>query len=534
LFGRSNAGLSHDFPGALEGFVARTDGRLGSVEDVLWSRTTAGLLLRFQSGEIATEVAVRLANGSVGGLKARLGLLASRFDPRHSLTACSRCMKEDLDAFGTSLWHLPHQGPGVFVCHRHACLLGVLADASHGLGQFEWRMPDSVSLRPPGGLAHQGVSPELDRFVAYIAGAVADMATWLRTDRTGHSLVARALKERLIACGFASEAGRVRTASAGPAFSRTLDLLKRLPTAAGVDSRPEAALCSLRRLIDPDAKPAHMLRYLSCAYWLFPSWAEFRSALRDTGGASRAEIQRFPREPSQRGYRTAPEECRRDFLDLLQRGLSVSGASRAVGVAVQTGQAWASQSGHAVPRRPKYVAGELADHLIRDLQRGASRDQVARKFEVSKETVTRYLRTVPGLRELRRERDVHRRRASARKAWEHGCAKYGQGGPTEVRRHAKAEYAWLRRHDSEWLAASVARLPAAVRAAHPRADWEARDRTLSAAIGKVTGKRSLQSTSMSLAGISRLVPALRPYLGRLEQLPKTRRLLETAVSRHLG
>ena len=96
LFGGGRrVGTHHDLPSALDAFVLRTGGRLGTPNHLARDRT---LLRYYRPFVSATEVdaAVGVMRGpTVAHLKFRLGLLTSRFRANHPLKACASCMRED-------------------------------------------------------------------------------------------------------------------------------------------------------------------------------------------------------------------------------------------------------------------------------------------------------------------------------------------------------------------------------------------------------------------------------------------------------
>jgi hypothetical protein len=119
LFGREHACRQVDFPTGVGRFVAATDGKLGSVEQVLRERTVLGAYWPFCGDDVR-----RLLVGSAGdevssALVTILGLPASRFGAQHALRYCVDCARGMVESVGYATWSLEHQLPGVWVCERH-------------------------------------------------------------------------------------------------------------------------------------------------------------------------------------------------------------------------------------------------------------------------------------------------------------------------------------------------------------------------------------------------------------------------------
>lgn len=52
------------------------------------------------------------------------------------LRACPRCKADDIETYGTALWHRAHQPPGVVVCTRHGCELEETTASARAISQI--------------------------------------------------------------------------------------------------------------------------------------------------------------------------------------------------------------------------------------------------------------------------------------------------------------------------------------------------------------------------------------------------------------
>ena len=198
-----------------------------------------------------------------------------------------------------------------------------------------------------------------------------------------------------------------------------------------------------------------------------------------------------------------------------------------------TGLAWAADLGVGYRPRPKNsdLAGRSA--LIAALRGGLGKAQAASKFGLSIQTVTRVLRSVPGLRLAWLDASRNRARVASRRAWKKALAACTNLGINRARVFAPAAYAWLYRHDREWLEASngVSRLARAA----PRSpvDWRDRDRRFAAAIMSTIEALNKQDgrPGLNLQQIVQAVPGLAAKRGQLLKMPITRELLAAIKAR---
>lgn len=151
LFSHPLAGLRHDFTGHVDCFAKRLqlqDPRVAVFRHIILSAH-----LPFHSAVHCENWIARLLAGSPSGLRAELGLFASRFGASHPLKACAHCVENDSATYGTSYWHVDHQLPGVTICRiRHSPLMHSPLKVS-GQHRFAWMgSPSGNSSAPAWGI----------------------------------------------------------------------------------------------------------------------------------------------------------------------------------------------------------------------------------------------------------------------------------------------------------------------------------------------------------------------------------------------
>jgi hypothetical protein len=179
---------------------------------------------------------------------------------------------------------------------------------------------------------------------------------------------------------------------------------------------------------------------------------------------------------------------------------------------------------------------QLRRVVVTALRRGQDKAAVAKRSGLSITTVTRVLLSEPGLKERWDHVRLESRRQQARTEWTHALRLHPELGIKLVRATAQAAYAWLYRHDRDWLDAHS---PQSEAQKGPRASavrWDERDLSLSKAVEQaalVIASEHL-GKGVRLQGLVQAVPSLKAKLRALDRLPLTRRALERALGRSLS
>lgn len=119
LFGRRHAYRLHDATSGLDHFVRVTDGRLGSVKELMMNRSVLGIHWAVWDSARRHRVLASLVEGNSAYLGLASGLTASRINCDRALRYCEVCARDDRQNTGLARWRLPHQWPGCTVCISH-------------------------------------------------------------------------------------------------------------------------------------------------------------------------------------------------------------------------------------------------------------------------------------------------------------------------------------------------------------------------------------------------------------------------------
>lgn len=140
-------------------------------------------------------------------------------------------------------------------------------------------------------------------------------------------------------------------------------------------------------------------------------------------------------------------------LRVFDLGATLSHAAQSAQISV-TGLATAAEaSGRSVCRRPKLLTSELVAQIGRVIAHGDNLVDIAKSFGVSLSSVYRIravlLKSNPELQAEQLEHKVH----SQRLKWLDKCAQHSSLTISQVRALSPATYAWLYRHDRNWIVA---------------------------------------------------------------------------------
>lgn len=530
LFGHPRQGSSHDLPARVDEFVHRTRGVLGNADRIIHERTLLPFYLRLRSQTDARNAVAAVRSGGLGPLKARLGVLASRFGAAPTLKSCSECMAEDRKRVGVAYWHRNHQWQGACICAVHERTLDIRLGKVNLAGRFQWLLPDD--LQGASIVAPREASPD-GRLMARLTGCCQGFGNLAPNFHFDLEAMRATYVHRLAHLHLATESGSIHAEACAGFLAdqiRPLGALRGFETLA---ARGASMGHDFIRLFRTPRSAPHPLRHLLLITALFASWEEFSRSYE-------LELAKTPVDHAIQDVAPSAEKgLRQNHLKVVGvvQGLASGGSARAAalsaGVSVATAMAWAASAGKQVRRRPKKLTPELWTKAVALLRRGSAKVSVASSVGVSIETITRVLRTTPGLQEAWHHVRRERQRRGYRAAWERTARRLPTPSASTLRAMQPAAFAWLYRNDRAWLeefAKTLANLP---RSNNSRVRWDARDSELANQIqsAAIRLQESSGSLRLQLSQLCDEVPTLKGRLSRLDQLPLTRSALKIATGR---
>lgn len=146
LFNHPTAGLRHEFPTHLDAFSESTNQCLGTVEDLIFSRTVLAIFAPFISLDDTKAIISNMRQDGHTHVKHYLGILPSRVGTAAPLKACPSCMRIDAETCRVAWWHVEHQWPTVMTCPEHGDYLVMATPEFHARLLKDWFLP--ADLQP--------------------------------------------------------------------------------------------------------------------------------------------------------------------------------------------------------------------------------------------------------------------------------------------------------------------------------------------------------------------------------------------------
>jgi hypothetical protein len=224
-------------------------------------------------------------------------------------------------------------------------------------------------------------------------------------------------------------------------------------------------------------------------------------------------------------------DTRTEFLRAARGAGSITALAKEFNIAVRTAQSWLTDEGRVTPKRPSKISGAVLLRLTEGLAAGSDPSALAQETDLSESSVRRVLGTTIGLREKWSAAKLIAVRTEARERWVAALSVVSPGGPKLARGVDPGAYAWLYRNDREWLTLSHAHQRQPISGNRRQLDWAARDLALSAdcrtaAKDLIERKRTARIT---LADFVKVVPELRTKLCKLDRMPLTLSVIQTAL-----
>ncbi len=449
LFGAPYAGLLHDFPSHLNELEARTQGFLGDMQHLALSRTLLGYFLPTQAEPIARELLNATKAGATSYIKYRLGIPASRIGAFHPLKGCPACFNEDESRFGISYWHVCHQYPSVVICPKHALPLWKINDPVSPVHRREWILPRTLT-EPQ--VVHRSIPDSLVEPCLRLARFSAHFAE-LPPASLAPSTLARTYLNAMRSRGLVSACGSLRLASASTAVLKAYEGLESFAEFSTLRSLSGTFGGLLGALARKHPRPGHPLKHLILIAFLFDTWGSFMDSYVQSGKPN-ADV------PAADRATEAESDSRREaFVQLVRvEHWSVTAAARRVGVTTTTGVCWAKAAGLPFVSRAKEIKPETLAAVRALLATGEEKVTVVTKTGMSAVSVNRLLSSEPPIRAAWQTARTSRIQALKRTQFSELLARHPGVPLRHIRRIPGNAYAWLYRHDRDWLAQSLPKL----------------------------------------------------------------------------
>jgi len=523
IFATDHALAVVDLPARIGSLLAAIGDNSGlQVQTLIRNHTLLGAYAPFIPPHRLAQIENDLAGNGGGAVHLRAGIMASRVQPPSHLRFCPRCAAEERAKTGEAYWHRLHQLACVFICPVHRVFL----EPSTARAQFRRTrhefIPAEDVIPEAVGIEIDEANPEHQTLLRIAQGA-----DWLlRNYCPGTDLVAlqQRYRQQAMKRGFMTGAGSIHWADLLEAFRNHFPdpLLAKLSCSldascsdhwlARILRQPRVVQSPIRHLVLMDffgLSPEAFFALDGSTTLFGPGpWPCENPVCPSSGQLTITEVHHEHSHEHRRplGLFQCPVcgqiRCRvstgdrqivwvRDFGPLWNAELaklwttpevSLRGLAKRLGVDPMTVKRYATNAGLAFPRMGRRVTGKNGPtRTTKSLQRP----------------------------------DVSLRRAE----WLELRALYPLGSILALRHRAPGCYAYLYRHDRDWLrshcpARQIPTKPAS------RVDWHARDLRLAQKVGRTKElllQESARPTRISWSALARQlgVPWLRPGTTKL-------------------
>jgi hypothetical protein len=382
-----------------------------------------------------------------------------------SIKFCPQCAIENIQEFGTSYWHRPHQIPGIESCYKHQVWLVHLplverSKLSHGF------LPQ-VDISPKKSSA---LSYELAKYAASYLNCVS---------KNNQSFIVKDIITKLDKLGFVTKDGhfrRKRLVEDFYQFTQNLayqsqHLLPESPT----DFRYVSYLLSGK-------VSQHPFKYLLLGFWLskhLPCEEHNDPVPNDSAPAELFE-----------------SKC----IALLHQGESMASVGRLIGKSRCYVKALALRLNIPVNLKPKQITEVMKSKIMFLARKGFHRSIIAKRVGISVGSVEQQISTSPELVQWRKQC----RHESKRRKYKLQITRFIQRKPKAIRQQIKsscnAAFFWLYAYEKTWLEFHLPKAQKTV--AKPRVDWQQRDAML---VDKVTSIMQQHNNQLSRTQLDKLL-----------------------------
>ena len=444
LYGAPFAALLHDFPSHLGALAENVGDKFGSSSTLALGHTLLGYFLSVRPHEFTTRILQATMDGGVGSLKFQLGIAASRVGGHHPLKGCPICFSRQIEEGGRAFWMVSHQLPSVFCCVEHGELLQVAWDATTPVHRRGWILPrgglekEWRAYTPVNAIQFQ----RLERLARFSMRWALQSPSAFDAKRL--ALVYRAALRNH---DLMTQAGSLRLAEIVRLIRQHYSGLEGLSELRSIQCNEPSWSTLVGAASRESPRPCHPLKHLLLISALFASWDEF-IATYDAEPSDPAEV-------SAEDAVLPPEKVNQQmerFTELVERhGLSISAAGRKVGVTATTAVRWAKVRGLEYRTRAKtYSVGRL-DEARGMLRQGTPKAQVVERLGFSAGAVNRLISSEPEVAAAWRAARHELARRDNRRRFSKALAQMPDRPLKEIRAMPGCGYAWLYRHDRQWL-----------------------------------------------------------------------------------
>jgi len=460
LFGNRNVIPSIDLPTLLVPLHQRLgeNSPFNSVNKLLEFGTLYPYHRPFLNIERALAIQNLMFHKDGKGLKVLMGRVANRFGAKPAMRFCNICINEDIETFGTPYWKRYHQLPDINCCLKHQVRLETYVSSSLIVDRQRYILPPCTQHQnegkaiPPSQLDFALISRDL------LHAGLPPIAPSIRK---------HIYKEGVIAAGCGSKINHIDY------DSLTLRIREHYNDFSGfihqqrLLSSDKQPLCWLKTLIDRPERSCHPICHLLLIGFLFKNIDTFINFVNSDRSLINFSYPNLNKD-----------KCKfeKDHFLIQDTSLSCRQVAKLLNQSTNTVVYKRRKLNLPINERRKTLNIELIKNINRDLLSAAPLNEIASRNNVSLATVYRLRSQSEDLIKIYHDFDAAIR--NYRKRWLHLISENPNTGSTLLRSISPATYAWLYRHDKNWLSNTNLCLKP-FKKSKKRINWQERDLNLS-------------------------------------------------------
>ena len=528
LFGSATACAVIDLPNRLERLSRQLPiGTCNSADKVINEHTLLPLYRPFLPQDRLIKIIHWMKGSNCGNrIHGAVGAMSSGIPLLSNLRWCPVCVDSDEQEFGEPFWHRAHQVMGVLVCQKHGvglCENSELLVSERNKHYFHM-VPKGAAQEQPAAIPDRS----LPKFMQ-----IARSISWLLTTHDIPVLDLQALRDQYLhylkKADLATYSGRIAQTELAERFTAYYGADFLTLTHSLLPS--DVSTTWLSSLVRKPRKVTHPLRHLLLIHFLGVDVADF--FYRSTSTSHPFGAGPWP------CLNPAASHYRKLVVSKCYLSRNTSNGKPVGNFYCSCGFNYARTGPDLEPkdrfRRGRIISfGPTWERELRRLivQKKLSLRKAARLLGVDTNTVKAHLSPVfsevnePMVNPAGEELEVHRSK------WLGLCAENPLLGRKALRILAPAEYAWLYRHDREWLSLHPDRPMAPKLNSATRTDWASRDRKLAQEVISAVNaihREPGRPVRVTISAIGKKLGALALLQKKMAKLPLTRAVIDAVL-----
>lgn len=461
LFGKHTQVVTSHLPSLVDDFVTVLPSGTPFDAPAIIGRLTIFPYFRpFLSKRQASLGIAAMRGASASGLKAMMGLIASKVGGGNLYRYCAKCVEEDDKCYGQAYWHRSHQLPGVLICQQHSYPLHEVDASWVSLHRHRLFIPTSLGITRHSRIA--SIPPrhfDLIHMVALLSEHVLQSNS-APVPAGQLQNIYRELASDLYLLG---SGNRLRIPEVSALLDKQTTGISQLSgfefTHAKSSNGPDWALSLLRK----PRGSSHPLKHILLLHCLQGSWANVMKYTPNKAGRAQRENTPLCGVKNEDNNLAFQLRCL-----LVDQKYSLQRCAKILGRSVTTLRIEAARTGLPVSVKPKILGeGKLAV-LRKELASTTPLRVLAEHWNVSVVSLYRVLRMYPDIALVRKRLIFEEERNERRDRF------LSQSMKSHARR--LPDYAWLHRNDREWLTQALSAGTKRILERSTRINWSNRDR----------------------------------------------------------